>query len=124
MKWQEQGRARPCLGDLVYDLASGHGRKAKTEDQSEECLCEEATRRQKGQVKAESEGKKIMGVFGIRNIDPHGSECSMHIYRALAGVTKKGEKYKSNITHVVAFRCSGSSSQKDTNSLIIIGEQA
>lgn len=112
MKWQEQGRARQCLGDLVYGLALGHGRKTKTEDQSEECLCEEAMRWQKGQVKAESEGKKIMGVFGIKNSDPHGSEYSIHIYRALAGNVKKGEKYKSNITHIVVFRCSGSSSQK------------
>lgn len=53
-----------------------------------------------------------MGVFGIKNSDPCGSEYSMHIYRALAGIVKKGEKYKSNITHIVAFRCSGSSSQK------------
>lgn len=54
-------------------LGLGHGRKTKTEDQSEECLCEEAMRWQKGQVKAESEGGKFMGVFGIKNSDPHGS---------------------------------------------------
>lgn len=112
IKWQEQGRARPCLGDLVYGLTSGHGKKTKTKDQSEECLCEEEMRWQKGKVKDESEGEKNHGSFCIKKSDPCVSEYSMHIYRTLAGIVKKGEKYKSNITHIIAFRCSGFSSQK------------
>lgn len=44
-----------------------------------------------------------MEVLSIKNDDPHSQEYSTDIDRAVAGIAKAGEKYKDNVTHIVAF---------------------